>query len=61
MDAQGAVAALQAAKTVEDLEAAIASASFLDNTPGDDRQKLRGERRPPRASPSGRFRLVNPA
>jgi hypothetical protein len=24
------------------LEAAIAAASFLDNIPGDDRQKLRG-------------------
>lgn len=43
VDPSSAVAALLAAKDIEALEAAIGSASFLDNTPGDDRQKLRGE------------------
>ena len=41
-DPKAAVAALAAAKDVEALEAAIAAAAFLDATPGDDRQKLRG-------------------
>lgn len=43
MDAQAAVAALVAAKDIEALETAIAQSGFLDNTPGEDRQKLRGE------------------
>jgi hypothetical protein len=42
-DAKSAVAALVAAKDIESLEYAIKEAAFLDNTPGDDRQKLRGE------------------
>lgn len=42
LDAASAVAALAAAKEIETLEDAIAKASFLDNTPGEDRQKLRG-------------------
>ena len=42
-DAKAAVAALLAAKDLPALEAAIGAASFLDNVPGDDRQKLRGE------------------
>jgi hypothetical protein len=41
-DAKTAVGALVAAKDIAALEAAIAAASFLDNIPGDDRQKLRG-------------------
>lgn len=44
VDAATAVAALAAAKDVEALTEAIAGASFLDGTPGDDRQKLRGAR-----------------
>lgn len=43
VNTSAAVAALAAAKDVEALEAAIESASFLDNQPGDDRQKLRGK------------------
>lgn len=42
-DAKTAVAALLAAKDLPALEAAINGASFLDNIPGDDRQKLRGK------------------
>ena len=42
VSAQEAVTALAAAKSVEDLTAAIERSSFLDATPGDDRQKLRG-------------------
>lgn len=42
MDPQSAVAALEAAKDIEALVAAIEQASFLDATPGDNRQKLRG-------------------
>ena len=42
LDAASAVAALVGAKEIEALEDAIAKASFLDNTPGEDRQKLRG-------------------
>lgn len=42
-DAQKAVGALAAAKDIPALEAAITAASFLDNIPGDDRQKLRGQ------------------
>ena len=42
VDASTAVAALVAAKDIEALEAAIEQSSFLDNTPGEDRQKLRG-------------------
>ena len=42
-DVAAAVAALQAAgKDVNKLMKAIESASFLDETPGEDRQKLRG-------------------
>lgn len=54
LDAAGAVAALVGAKDIEALEDAISKASFLDNTPGEDRQKLRGAPRRPRlaASPS---------
>lgn len=54
LDAASAVAALVAAKEIEALEDAIAKASYLDNTPGEDRQKLRGERARGRlaASPS---------
>ena len=44
-DASTAVAALTAAKDIETLEYAIQQAAFLDSVPGDDRQKLRGERR----------------
>lgn len=54
LDAASAVAALVAAKEIEALEDAIAKASFLDNTPGEDRQKLRGEAR---EGPTGRFSL----
>ena len=42
VSAQEAVTALAAAKSVEELTAAIERSSFLDSTPGDDRQKLRG-------------------
>lgn len=42
VDATSAVAALLAAKDIEALQAAIAAATFLDDKPGDDRQKLRG-------------------
>lgn len=42
--AEEAVAAIAAAKDMPSLEAAIAEASFLDSTPGEDRQKLRGAR-----------------
>lgn len=54
LDAASAVAALVGAKEIETLEDAIAKASFLDNTPGEDRQKLRGAltRAPLAASPS---------
>lgn len=42
-DVQAAVAALQAAGDDTDaLSASIAKASFLDEIPGEDRQKLRG-------------------
>jgi hypothetical protein len=41
-DPKSAVAALVAAKDVQSLEIAIGQAAFLDATPGDDRQKLRG-------------------
>eukprot|EP00887_Chlorella_sp_A99_P003642 scaffold7.g3642.t1 len=44
VDAKALVASLAAAKDVEALEAAIAEASPLDATPGDDRQKLRAAR-----------------
>lgn len=44
VDSKALVAALVAAKDIEALEAAIAAASILDNTPGDDRQKLRGKK-----------------
>ena len=44
-DPKAAVAALAAAKDIEALEGAIAQAAFLDSTPGDDRQKLRGAQR----------------
>lgn len=43
VDTATAVAALVAAKNIEALEAAISQGSFLDATPGDDRQKLRGK------------------
>jgi hypothetical protein len=43
VDAKSAVAGLAAAKDIDSLGKAIAAASFLDETPGDDRQKLRGE------------------
>lgn len=43
VDAKTAVAGLAAAKDIDSLTKAIATASFLDETPGDDRQKLRGE------------------
>lgn len=44
VDAAGAVAALAAAgDQAESLKAAILAASFLDEVPGEDRQKLRGE------------------
>jgi hypothetical protein len=43
-DAAAAVAALQAAgKDVQKLLQAIESASFLDEIPGEDRQRLRGK------------------
>lgn len=43
-DATAAVAALAAAgKDTEALMAAIKGAAFLDSTPGESRQKLRGE------------------
>ena len=42
VDVKSLVAALASAKDIESLEAAIACASVLDNTPGEDRQKLRG-------------------
>lgn len=45
IDPAAAVAAIAAANDVESLEKAIEAASFLDATPGDDRQKLRGEMR----------------
>lgn len=41
-DGKAAVASLAAAKDIPSLEAAIQAAGFLDNVPGDDRQKLRG-------------------
>lgn len=41
-DVQGLVAALVAAKDIEALESAIAAAAALDQTPGEDKQKLRG-------------------
>ncbi|KAL4446839.1 hypothetical protein ABPG77_008083 [Micractinium sp. CCAP 211/92] len=44
VDTATAVAALVAAKNIEALEAAISQGSFLDATPGDDRQKLRAAR-----------------
>lgn len=56
LDAAGAVAALVGAKDIEALEDAIAKASFLDNTPGEDRQKLRGGRE----GPTGRFSAGRP-
>lgn len=43
VDARTAVAALASARDIEDLEAAIKGAMFLDDVPGEDRQKLRGE------------------
>lgn len=42
IDAQSALAALAASKDIESLESAIKAAAFLDQTPGDNRQKLRG-------------------
>lgn len=45
VDTASAVAALQAASAGDDTNAladAIINASFLDQTPGEDRQKLRG-------------------
>lgn len=42
VDAKSAVAALLSAKDIEALTAAVEAASFLDATPGEDRQKLRG-------------------
>jgi hypothetical protein len=45
VDEERAVAALASAKEVDILEAAIADASFLDSTPGENRQKLRGASR----------------
>lgn len=53
-DNQAAVAALLAAKDIEDLEAAIQQASFLDAIPGEDRQKLRGAT----GGPAGRRRVA---
>lgn len=43
MDANSAVALLKAAgDEINALSEAIINSSFLDNTPGEDRQKLRG-------------------
>jgi hypothetical protein len=43
-DIGGAVAALQAAgEDIDALITAVGKAKFLDEIPGDDRQKLRGE------------------
>lgn len=45
VDTASALAALAAAgDNAESLKAAILAASFLDEVPGEDRQKLRGER-----------------
>ncbi|KAF8072528.1 hypothetical protein HT031_000188 [Scenedesmus sp. PABB004] len=43
-DASAATAALEAADAVPALEAAIAAAAWLDDHPGEDRQKLRAAR-----------------
>jgi len=41
-DTATVVASLQAANDIESLKSAIQNAIFLDATPGEDRQKLRG-------------------
>lgn len=60
VDAKTAVAGL-AAKDIEALGKAIAAASFLDETPGDDRQKLRGEILMRNWGPHGRGWALRPA
>lgn len=44
IDVATALAAIAAANDVDTLDKALQDASFIDNTPGDDRQKYRGER-----------------
>lgn len=61
VDAKAAVAALLSAKDIEALKVAVDAAAFLDGVPGDDRQKLRGERGAiPGEAPEGRSRQLAP-